>query len=127
MKPISGPITSSFGYRIHPIFKSRIFHSGVDIGGPNNGAVKAANNGKVIYVGWYGGYGKVVILDHGNYNGAPTTTLYAHLNSYNVSVGQYLVKGQVLGREGTTGYATGPHVHFEVRVNGQPRNPLNYI
>ena len=127
MKPISGPITSSFGYRIHPIFKSRIFHSGIDIGGPSNGAVKAANSGKVIYAGWYGGYGKVVILDHGNYNGSPTTTLYAHLNSYNVSVGQYLVKGQVLGKEGTTGYATGPHVHFEVRVNGQPRNPLNYI
>lgn len=127
MKPIGGPITSSFGHRIHPIFKSRIFHSGIDIGGPSNGAVKAANNGKVIYAGWYGGYGKVVILDHGNYNGSPTTTLYAHLNSYSVSVGQYLVKGQVLGREGSTGYSTGPHVHFEVRVNGQPRNPLNYI
>ena len=127
IKPISGPITSAYGYRIHPIFKSRIFHSGIDIGGPNNGAVKAANNGKVIYVGWYGGYGKVVILDHGKYNGSPTTTLYAHLNSYNVSVGQYVVKGQVLGKEGTTGYATGPHVHFEVRVNGQPRDPRNYI
>ena len=127
MKPISGPITSAYGYRIHPIFKSRIFHSGIDIGGPNNGAVKAANNGKVIYVGWYGGYGKVVILDHGKYNGSPTTTLYAHLNSYSVAVGQYVVKGQVIGREGATGYATGPHVHFEVRINGQPRNPLNYI
>ena len=127
MRPISGPVTSSFGYRIHPIFKSRIFHSGIDIGGPNNGPVKAANNGKVIYAGWYGGYGKVVILDHGNYNGSPTTTLYTHLNTISVSVGQYVVKGQVLGKEGTTGYATGPHVHFEVRVNGQPRNPLNYI
>ena len=127
MRPISGPITSSFGYRIHPIFKRRIFHSGIDIGGPNGGAVKAANNGKVVYAGWYGGYGKVVILDHGNYNGSPTTTLYAHLSSYNVSVGQYVVKGQVLGKEGSTGYATGPHVHFEVRVNGQPRNPSNYI
>ena len=127
MRPISGPVTSSFGYRIHPIFKSRIFHSGIDIGGPNNGPVKAANNGKVIYAGWYGGYGKVVILDHGNYNGSPTTTLYAHLNTISVAVGQYGVKGQVVGKEGTTGYATGPHVHFEVRVNGQPRNPLNYI
>ena len=127
MKPISGPVTSSFGYRIHPIFKRRIFHSGIDIGGPNGGSIKASNNGKVIYAGWYGGYGKVVILDHGNYNGSPTTTLYAHMSSYNVSVGQYVVKGQVIGKEGTTGYATGPHVHFEVRVNGQPRNPLNYI
>ena len=127
MKPISGPVTSSFGYRIHPIFKRRIFHSGIDIGGPNGGAIKAANSGKVIYAGWYGGYGKVVILDHGSYNGSPTTTLYAHMSSYKVSVGQYVVKGQVIGKEGTTGYATGPHVHFEVRVNGQPRNPLNYI
>ena len=127
MRPIGGPVTSSFGYRIHPIFKSRIFHSGIDIGGPNNGPVKAANNGKVIYAGWYGGYGKVVILDHGNYNGSPTTTLYAHLNTISVAVGQYVVKGQVVGKEGSTGYATGPHVHFEVRVNGQPRNPLNYI
>lgn len=127
LRPISGPITSPYGTRIHPIFKSRSFHSGIDIGGPNNGAIKAANNGKVIYVGWYGGYGKVVILDHGKYNGSPTTTLYAHLNSYSVSVGQYVVKGQVIGREGATGYATGPHLHFEVRINGQPRNPANYI
>ena len=127
MKPISGPVTSSFGYRIHPIFKSRIFHSGIDIGGPNHGPVRAANSGKVIYVGWYGGYGKVVIIDHGKYNGSPTTTLYAHLSSYSVAVGQYVVKGQVIGKEGTTGYATGPHLHFEVRINGQPRNPLNYI
>lgn len=127
LRPISGPITSPYGYRIHPIFKSRNFHSGIDIGGPRNGSVKAANSGKVIYVGWYGGYGKVVIIDHGKYNGSPTTTLYAHLNSFSVSVGQYVVRGQVLGKEGATGYATGPHLHFEVRVNGKPRNPQNYI
>lgn len=127
IKPISGPITSPYGWRVHPIFKSRTFHSGVDIGGPFNGAVQASNAGKVIYVGWYGGYGKVVIIDHGLYNGAKITTLYAHLNSWNVSVGQYVSRGQVIAREGTTGYSTGPHVHFEVRVNGQTKNPLNYI
>lgn len=127
MKPIGGPITSPFGWRIHPIFKSRTFHSGVDIGGPFNGAVKAANDGKVIFVNWYGGYGKVVMIDHGTIGGAKITTLYAHLNAYKVSVGQVVKKGQVIGLEGSTGYSTGPHVHFEVRKNGKPTNPLNYI
>lgn len=127
IKPISGPITSPFGYRIHPIFKSRIFHSGIDIGGPNGGSIKASNNGKVIYAGWYGGYGQVVILDHGIVRGQPITTLYAHMSAISVSKGQTVTKGQQIGREGSTGYSTGPHLHFEVRVNGQPRNPLNYI
>ena len=127
IKPIAGPITSPYGWRVHPIFKSRTFHSGIDIGGANNGAVQASNSGKVIYAGWYGGYGKVVIIDHGMYNGAKVTTLYAHLNSWAVNVGQYVSRGQIIGREGTTGYSTGPHVHFEVRVNGQTRNPLSYI
>lgn len=127
IKPIAGPITSPFGYRIHPIFKTKIFHSGIDIGGPNGGAIRASNNGRVIYAGWYGGYGQVVILDHGIVRGQPITTLYAHLSSISVSKGQTVTKGQQIGREGSTGYSTGPHCHFEVRVNGQPRNPLNYI
>lgn len=127
IKPIGGSITSPFGWRRHPIFNSRTFHSGVDIGGPNNGSVRASNAGRVIYSGWYGGYGKVVILDHGVVNGAPITTLYAHMNSCKVCVGEYVTKGQTVGHEGTTGYSTGPHVHFEVRVNGKPSNPLNYI
>ena len=127
IRPISGPITSPFGYRIHPIFKSRIFHSGIDIAGPNGGAIKASNDGKVIYSGWYGGYGKVVILDHGIVNGKPITTLYGHMSAINVSNGQYVKKGQTVGREGSTGYSTGPHCHFEVRVNGKPTNPLSYI
>ena len=126
-KPISGRITSPFGWRTHPIFNSRSFHSGVDIGGPNNGEIIASNSGKVIYSGWYGGYGKVVIIEHGNVNGKPTTTLYAHMSTIKVSNGAHVSKGQVIGLEGTTGYSTGPHCHFEVRVNGQPNNPLNYI
>lgn len=125
--PISGPITSPFGWRTHPIFKSRIFHSGIDIAGPNGGAIRASNDGKVIYAGWYGGYGKVVILDHGVINGKPITTLYGHMSAVNVSNGQFVKKGQTVGREGSTGYSTGPHCHFEVRVNGKPTNPLNYI
>lgn len=127
IKPISGRITSPFGWRNHPIFNSRSFHSGIDIGGPHNGGIRASNSGKVIYSGWYGGYGKVVILDHGSVNGIPITTLYAHLNSAIVAVGEYVSKGQIVGYEGTTGYSTGPHLHFEVRVNGKPNNPLNYI
>lgn len=127
IKPIAGPITSPFGYRIHPIFKSRIYHSGIDIGGPNGGAIRASNDGRVIYSGWYGGYGKVVILDHGVINGSPITTLYAHMSVIKVSNGQVVKKGQTVGLEGSTGYSTGPHCHFEVRVNGKPVNPLSYI
>lgn len=127
MRPISGRITSPFGWRTHPIFNSRTFHSGVDIAGPNRGSIRASNSGKVIYSGWYGGYGKVVILDHGTVNGRPITTLYAHMSTIKVSQGQFVNKGEVVGYEGTTGYSTGPHVHFEVRVNGKPNNPLNYI
>lgn len=127
IKPIQGRITSPFGWRTHPIFNSRSFHSGIDIGGPNYGEIKASNSGKVIYSGWYGGYGKVVILEHGIVNGKPITTLYAHMSSIKVVNGQKVTKGQVVGYEGTTGYSTGPHCHFEVRVNGQPNNPLNYI
>lgn len=127
MKPIGGRITSPFGWRTHPIFNSRTFHSGIDIGGPYRGNIVASNSGKVIYAGWYGGYGKVVILDHGVINGSPITTLYAHMDSIKVKVGDSVNKGQVVGYEGTTGYSTGPHCHFEVRVNGKPNNPLNYI
>lgn len=127
MKPIAGRITSPFGWRTHPIFNSRTFHSGVDIGGPNYGSIKASNGGKVIYSGWYGGYGKVVIIDHGIVGGHPMTTLYAHMSTIKVNNGQTVTKGQVIGLEGTTGYSTGPHCHFEVRINGKPNNPLNYI
>ncbi len=125
--PVHGRVTSPFGWRVHPIFKSRIFHTGIDYGVPYGTPIKAANAGKVIYSGWYGGYGKVVILDHGSCTGQPTTTLYAHMSKQKVSVGQNVVRGQVIGLVGTTGYATGPHVHFEVRINGKPQNPNNYL
>ncbi len=127
IRPMPGIVTSPFGWRVHPIFKSRTFHSGVDIGAPYGTAVRASNAGRVIYAGWYGGYGKVVIIDHGRYNGSPTTTLYAHLSSYSVGAGDSVKRGQVIAREGSTGYSTGPHLHFEVRINGQPCNPFNFI
>jgi len=127
MKPISGRITSPFGWRTHPIFNSKTFHSGVDIGGPNYGAIRASNSGKVIFTGWYGGYGKVVIIEHGVVNGKPISTLYAHMSTIKAANGQRVTKGDVIGYEGTTGYSTGPHCHFEVRVNGQPNNPGSYV
>ncbi len=127
LRPVGGPITSPFGWRQHPIFGSRTFHSGIDIGAAFGSPVKAANSGSVVYVGWYGGYGKVVIVNHGNYNGKPTSTLYAHLSSYSVSNGASVSKGQIIGHVGSTGYSTGPHLHFEVRLNGSPVNPLGYV
>ena len=126
LRPVSGPITSPFGSRVHPIFKRTIFHRGVDLGMPMGAKVKASNSGKVIYVGWYGGYGKVVIIDHGKVNGVPVTSLYAHLSSYSVSNGSSVYKGQIIGNVGATGYATGPHLHFEMRENGKPVNPSKY-
>ena len=126
-RPVPGRITSPFGYRIHPIFKRRIFHSGIDIGAPYGTPIKAANSGRVIFVGWYSGYGKVVIIDHGKINGAPTTTLYAHMSTTIAKQGSNVVKGAVIGKIGTTGYSTGPHLHFEVRQKGNPVNPLNFI
>ena len=125
--PVRGRVTSPFGWRTHPIFKSRIFHTGIDYAVPTGTPIKASNSGKVIYSGWYGGYGKVVILDHGNYNGSPTTTLYAHMSKTKVSVGESVSQGQVIGLSGSTGYSTGPHCHFEVRINGKPQNPNKFL
>ena len=125
--PVQGRVSSPYGWRIHPIFKSRIFHTGIDYAVPSGTPIKASNAGKVIYSGWYGGYGKVVIIDHGSCTGAPTTSLYAHMSRQKVVVGQQVTRGQVIGLVGTTGYATGPHLHFEIRVNGKPQNPNNYL
>ena len=127
IRPVPGRITSPFGTRMHPIFKRKIFHSGVDIGAPYGTSIKAANSGRVIFVGWYSGYGKVVIIDHGKINGIPTTTLYAHMSVTKVSKGAHVAKGTIVGKVGTTGYSTGPHLHFEVRQKGNPVNTLKFI
>ena len=127
IRPTSGYVSSPFGWRRHPIFGSRSFHSGVDLAAPNRTPIRASNSGIVIYTGWYGGYGKVVIINHGNFKGTPTSTLYAHLSGSTVSKGQKVEKGIIVGYEGTTGYSTGPHLHFEVRLDGNPTNPLRYI
>lgn len=125
--PLKAHITSPFGYRRHPIFGGRRFHSGIDIAGPNRCTIRAADSGSVLFTGWYGGYGKVVIIGHGNSRGSDMATLYAHLSRSAVSVGDNVSKGDVIGYEGTTGFSTGPHLHFEVRVDGKPNNPLNFV
>ncbi len=127
MWPIQGHITSGFGSRFHPIHHRRITHMGVDIGGPNGGAVHAADGGQVIFAGWKGGYGKAIMVNHGNRGGRNLVTLYGHLSRISVGVGDSVGKGQVIGAEGSTGYSTGPHLHFEVRVDGAPVNPLGYL
>lgn len=121
--PVSGVVTSGFGWRIHPIFHTRMFHSGIDIAAGYGVAIKAADSGKTIYSGWMTGYGNVVVIDHGK----GISTLYAHMSSTGVGSGVSVARGQVIGKVGATGYATGPHLHFEVRLNGNPVDPLGYL
>ena len=121
--PLSGPITSEFGWRTHPIFGTSRFHSGLDIGGDYGLPIYAAASGTVIYAGWISGYGNAVIIDHGG----GVTTLYGHNDSLNVSEGEVVSQGQVIAMCGSTGNSTGPHCHFEVRENGEPVSPYGYL
>ena len=121
--PISGPITSPFGWRTHPIFGNQRFHSGLDIGGDYGLPIHAAKAGVVSHAGWIGGYGNTVMIDHGG----GVVTLYGHNQSLNVSVGQQVSQGEVIAFCGSTGNSTGPHCHFEVRLNGEPVSPYNYL
>ena len=116
-------ITSSYGMRYHPILKVRKLHSGMDIGAPSGANIVAADAGKVIYSGWMTGYGNTVVIDHG----AGKSTLYGHQSRILVSNGQTVSKGQIIGKVGSTGWSTGAHLHFEVRVNGSPVNPAGYL
>lgn len=116
-------ISSYFGYRLHPILNKNKLHTGIDIKVPLGKNVVAANDGKVIFSGTYGGYGKAVIIDHGG----KTSTLYAHNSKLLVKEGDVVVRGQTVSLCGSTGLSTGPHVHFEVRINGSPVDPLPYV
>lgn len=121
--PLRGKITSPFGTRVHPVFKTKMRHTGIDIDGNMGDPVKAAGTGEVIFAGVLRGYGQIVILDHGG----GLSTVYGHLSRILVREDQRVQSGHVLGKVGSTGTSTGPHLHFEVRQNGDARDPLKYL
>jgi murein DD-endopeptidase MepM/ murein hydrolase activator NlpD len=121
--PSDAPTSSSFGWRIHPILGYRRFHSGLDFAASYGSTIRAANSGTVIFAGWYGGYGKAVIIYHSN----GITTLYGHTSELFVSEGQTVQRGQAIASVGSTGLSTGPHLHFEVHRHGTPVDPMNYL
>jgi murein DD-endopeptidase MepM/ murein hydrolase activator NlpD len=121
--PTNGPITSPFGDRVHPILGYVRFHAGMDFGADYGSPIFAAQSGTVILAEWYSGYGQAVIIDHGN----GVTTLYGHTSDLYVSAGDVVRRGQVIATIGSSGFSTGPHLHFEVRVGGEPVNPVNYF
>jgi len=123
MWPVAGRVTSEYGNRIHPIFGVLRFHSGIDIAAPTGTLVKAADGGQIVQAGYFGGYGYSIMV----YHGGGFATWYAHLSSINVAVGQMVERGQVIGLVGSTGWSTGPHLHFEVRINGAHQNPRAYL
>ena len=121
--PANGRLTSGFGWRRHPVFGGRRHHNGIDIGAPHGANVFAADTGSVILSGYNSGYGNFIVISHGN----GMTTLYAHLSSRKVSAGAAVTRGQVIGLIGSTGVSTGPHLHFEVSVNGSRINPASKL
>ncbi len=121
LKPCSGRISSPYGWRIHPVWGGRRFHSGIDIAAPYRTPIKAGGDGKVVYVGRRGGYGNTVMIDHGG----GLATLYAHCSGFAVSNGNIVKAGQVIAYVGSTGTSTGNHLHFEVRKNGDPVDPMS--
>ena len=116
-------ISSPYGWRNHPIFKTKKFHTGVDLAAPGGSNILAAENGTVISAGWNGGYGNCLVVDHGG----GVSTLYAHASKLCVSKGAKVTKGQVIAKVGTTGNSTGNHLHFEVLINGKTTDPMGYI
>ncbi|MDD2446278.1 MAG: peptidoglycan DD-metalloendopeptidase family protein [Tissierellia bacterium] len=123
--PVTGHnrITSYYGYRIHPIFKTKKMHTGIDIAAPTGTHIKSAAAGTVIYADWLGGYGKAIMVDHGG----GIVTLYAHNSAFVASVGQDVSRGETISKAGSTGNSTGPHLHFEVRKDGSYVDPLPWV
>jgi murein DD-endopeptidase MepM/ murein hydrolase activator NlpD len=121
--PVNGPIVSPYGYRIHPILGYRKLHTGIDFAVGYGTPIRAADSGMVIYATWMSGYGNVIVIDHGR----GISTLYAHQSSLAAGSGVLVSRGQVVGYVGSTGFSTGPHLHFEVRVNGDPVDPMGYL
>jgi murein DD-endopeptidase MepM/ murein hydrolase activator NlpD len=123
MYPTIGEVTSNFGWRVHPILGTERFHAGIDFGADYGSLIYASARGRVIYADWYGGYGNSVIIDHGN----GMTTLYAHCSELYVKDGDVVERGQPISAVGSTGFSTGPHLHFELRANGEPVDPAAYL
>jgi septal ring factor EnvC (AmiA/AmiB activator) len=121
--PVSGPITSPFGMRANPLGPGFEMHPGIDIGAPMGATVTAAAGGRIIWAKWYGGYGNAIIIDHGG----QTSSVYGHLSQIFVAEGQDVQRGQAIGAIGCTGRCTGPHLHFEVRVNGVAVDPTTRL
>lgn len=121
--PVYGQITSRFGGRKHPFSKTYQFHEGVDIAAKSGTSIKVPGKGVVVFSGWKGGYGQVIEISHGY----GLKTVYAHNSANLVKVGDKVSKGQVIGRVGSTGQSTGPHVHFEVHVNGKVVDPIKFV
>lgn len=121
--PVHGPITSPFGMRTDPVTGNYQLHTGIDIGADYGVPIQAAADGNVIFAGWYGGYGNAIIIDHGS----GYSTLYAHCSAMYVVANQPVRQGQAVGAVGATGWATGPHLHFEIRRNGVPIDPLSRL
>ena len=118
--PVNGAITSGFGYRTHPVLGTRRLHAGTDFGAPTGAPIVAADGGTVVSAGWHGGYGNAVIIDHGG----GVATLYGHQSRLAVGGGARVSRGQVIGYVGSTGMSTGPHLHFELRINGVPTDAM---
>jgi murein DD-endopeptidase MepM/ murein hydrolase activator NlpD len=122
-RPVDSPVGSGFGMRYHPILHVNRPHRGLDFSAPSGTPIRAADSGVVIWSGWFGAFGKLVIIDHGG----DLTTLYAHTSRIVVSKGDAVARGQLVAYSGSTGLATGPHLHFEIRRNGTPVDPLGYL
>ena len=120
--PTSGPLTSGFGWRIHPILEYVRMHEGIDIGANMGQPVYAARAGSVIMAGWYNGYGNTVIIDHGS----GLSTLYAHTSELFTNEGATVRAGELVAAVGSTGFSTGPHLHYEVREDGVPVDPMKF-
>jgi murein DD-endopeptidase MepM/ murein hydrolase activator NlpD len=123
MWPVSGPITSGFGMRFHPVFGRFIMHAGIDIAAAEGTTIAAAATGRIILAQYAGNCGNMITIDHGG----GLATNYCHLSQIFVGVGQDVARGQAIGAVGMTGDATGPHLHFEVRIDGRPVDPLGYL
>lgn len=120
---VEARVSSGYGKRVHPIRKAVRHHSGVDLAAPSGSHVRSVRAGRVIYAGKLGSYGKLVSVEHEN----GYTTSYGHLSEFQVEVGQRVATGDVIGRVGETGLATGPHLHFEVRKDGKSLNPKRFL